>query len=166
MAKGKISNGSGVYVLTIESTKDKTIGIGRLGSHYFPRGIYAYVGSALGNHGTSLEARILRHMSTEKKTRWHIDYLLGSEDVEIVAVTYSETPSRMECSVSKSIDEAGMTSPVKGFGSSDCREKCKSHLYYSPNADLDKLIINLHGIFKNLDLTPKPLSIREPTHAD
>lgn len=160
MAYCKISDGSGVYVLIIESTKDKTIRIGHFGSHYFPKGIYAYIGSALGNHGMNLEVRILRHLSSEKKMRWHIDYLLISENVEIVAVIYSETFSRMECSLSKSMEEIGMKSLVKGFGSSDCHEKCKSHLYYFPNGTVEQLISNIRKIYKKLDLMPNALSIR------
>ena len=164
MAEREIPNEPGVYVLIIESTKEKEITIGHLGLHHFPNGLYAYVGSALGKRGQNLRVRIQRHLSSEKKKRWHIDYLLCSGNVAIVAVTYSETRSRMECSVSRSMEDSGMISLVKGFGSSDCRESCQSHLHYFSNGTLEQLTSDLHEIYETLGLMPKTLSTRnQPT---
>ncbi len=39
----------------------------------FNAGYYFFFGSAKGNGG--LQARLLRHISMEKKKFWHIDYL-------------------------------------------------------------------------------------------
>ena len=63
----------GTYVLLIELATAATIQVGRLGMLAFAKGYYAYVGSALGG----LEQRIDRHLRTEKKLFWHIDYLLN-----------------------------------------------------------------------------------------
>ena len=47
--------------------------VGRLGALPVEPGFYVYVGSAFGPGG--LERRVGRHATTEKKHRWHIDYL-------------------------------------------------------------------------------------------
>ncbi|HDO20376.1 MAG TPA: DUF123 domain-containing protein, partial [Candidatus Bathyarchaeota archaeon] len=87
----------------------------------FDHGIYVYVGSAQN----SLEKRIARHFRKKKKKFWHIDYLLENENVKIITVLYKIAPRREECRIAKEINNIG--SPIKGFGSSDC--KCKSHLF-------------------------------------
>ena len=87
MAEYEIPNEPGVYTLIIELTREEVDhNWDDLGSHCFPRGFYTYTGSALGKGGLSLRGRVLRHLSSKKKKRWHIDYLLGSRTVEIVAV--------------------------------------------------------------------------------
>jgi Uri superfamily endonuclease len=74
----------------------------------------------------SLESRIRRHLSDEKKLHWHIDYLL--EKSEITDVIYNEN-KKVECELSQYI--AQKTDGVKDFGCSDC--ECESHLYYFKN---------------------------------
>jgi Uri superfamily endonuclease len=93
--------------------------IGRLGKFDFPTGKYVYTGSAKKN----MEARIARHFSKLKRLRWHIDYLLGPH-AKIVGV---ELFDREECVVNQ--DTKGDIL-VPGFGSTDCRNKCGSHLKY------------------------------------
>ena len=63
----------GTYCLIIQLKKDSRIEIGKLGLLNFDKGYYVYVGSALN----SLEARLERHLKTEKKLFWHVDYLLA-----------------------------------------------------------------------------------------
>ncbi len=91
---------------------------GALGSCNFPAGHYVYTGSARRN----LQARITRHLSTGKKLRWHIDYLLAHPDVEILRVETSAIP---ECRWNQQLEGR---IPVAGFGASDCRNGCGSHL--------------------------------------
>ena len=58
------------YQLTIQLKQDSTVQIGKFGTFEFPAGYYVYTGSAKRN----LEARIQRHLSKEKRLKWHIDY--------------------------------------------------------------------------------------------
>ena len=94
--------------------------IGRLGAFRFPAGRYVYTGSARRN----LEARIARHRRRDKKLRWHIDYLLAAPGVRVLSVRRSR---RDECALNRSTSGS---IPVPGFGASDCRAGCGSHLKY------------------------------------
>ena len=111
----------GVYILVLNVNKTK-IRVGSLGEITF-KGRYAYVGSAQNN----LEKRIKRHLSDDKKWRWHIDYLLALANVEMVFVKSAKKSE--ECATAKQLEM--LYEPVIGFGSSDC--KCKSHLFKIPN---------------------------------
>jgi Uri superfamily endonuclease len=91
---------------------------GALGSCNFSPGEYTYTGSARRN----LEARVARHLSGTKKLRWHIDYLLIHPDVEVISVETSPLP---ECHWNQQLQGS---IPVPGFGASDCRNHCGSHL--------------------------------------
>ena len=124
----------GSYVLLIELKQDKKISVGKLGNIFFYKGYYAYVGSALNG----LEQRINRHLRSEKKMHWHIDYLL--KNAEIVDVFYKESSERQECKISKKLDKDFLSIP--NFGSSDC--KCKSHLFYGELSEIRGLINNLN----------------------
>ena len=108
------------YQLFITLSKTIQIQIGRLGLFWFPKGTYVYTGSAKRN----MDTRIKRHLTKDKKLRWHIDYLLTKEQTTIVKVIKTE---RGECD--SNADVKGKTI-VKGFGSSDCQEDCKSHLKF------------------------------------
>ena len=111
----------GIYVLIIRVNKDTNVNVGALGRTAFAKGLYAYVGSAQ----TNLEQRIKRHLRKEKRLFWHIDYLLDSDQAEIVKVLHKETDKTEECAVANTLSEKG--EPVDGFGCSDCR--CRSHLF-------------------------------------
>ncbi len=108
------------YQLTLRLRSDTALTIGSLGEHFFPAGEYVYTGSARRN----MEARIARHLRHEKKLRWHIDYLLNSPETKIIKVGRFATP---ECLVNQ--NQAG-TVLIAGFGASDCRSACGSHLKY------------------------------------
>jgi Uri superfamily endonuclease len=95
--------------------------IGALGRKAFVKGLYAYVGSAQSN----LEQRVKRHLRREKHLFWHIDYLLDSDQAEIVEVLHKEADKTQECEVANTLSEKGK--PIVGFGCSDCR--CRSHLF-------------------------------------
>ena len=70
----------GTYCLIINVKKDVKIKIGKvLGEIEFKKGCYLYVGSAMN----SLEKRVQRHLSKDKKKHWHIDYLLLNDSSNI-----------------------------------------------------------------------------------
>ena len=114
----------GCYCLIIRLNEDCKLKIGkRLGEIEFKKGYYVYVGSAMN----SLESRINRHLSTDKKLHWHVDYLL--KKAEITDVIYNESTKKVECELSQYI--AAQSEGVENFGSSDCN--CESHLYHFKN---------------------------------
>jgi len=122
--KGSIQKG-GIYKLVIELSKDKEIKVGRLGTFVFPKGFYVYTGSAQ----SGLDKRINRHLSSNKKFHWHIDYLLSHAKV-ITVVRY--VGRKDECKLNNVTGQsAGAVQVVKKFGSSDCN--CVTHLYYFKN---------------------------------
>ena len=108
------------YQLWIALRRPLDIEVGRLGVFRFPAGVYVYTGSAKRN----LEARIARHCRKDKTLRWHIDYLLAEDGVELVCVGRS---TRTECGLNRG---TGGSVIVPGFGASDCRKACGSHLRY------------------------------------
>ena len=130
---------NGIYTLLLLVSEEVSLAIGKLGKQRFPRGYYTYTGSALGKGATSLKHRIARHLRKEKPRFWHIDYLLADENVSVEAVLAAETNRKMECAINSRIKGIeGAEVPVKGFGASDCRKICGSHLLYFPeieNAD-------------------------------
>ena len=71
--------------------------------------------------------RIARHQRKEKKLRWHIDYLLSHSEVELVEVVVYPSEIKEECFYNQKLINKKAEVPVKGFGSSDCRE-CPAHL--------------------------------------
>lgn len=112
----------GIYALVIEVKKRGGIQIGKLGKFTFAEGFYVYMGSAKGG----LEKRVRRHLGTEKKLFWHIDYLLDAPRVKINEVWARRGGG--ECSVAdRMIYNGTFQIPVPGFGSSDC--KCRTHLF-------------------------------------
>jgi len=111
---------NGCYILIIKLNKDTLIEIGKLGEIFFKKNFYAYVGSAMNG----LERRINRHLRKNKKTYWHVDYLLNYG--EIKHVFYKESHKREECDIVSKLMRKLPTIP--GFGCSDC--SCRSHLFY------------------------------------
>lgn len=108
------------YQLQIDLKKPLNIRIGRLGRFDFPAGRYIYTGSAKRN----LVARIRRHLSKKKTIRWHIDYLLDKKDAQVTELQFFDQP---ECRVNQHY--AGEVL-IPGFGASDCKHQCGSHLGY------------------------------------
>ncbi len=113
----------GIYLLILRIRKNTEIKVGSLGGIVFQRGYFIYVGSAQNN----LIKRVQRHLSGDKKLRWHIDYLTTAENVDVVKVLYRESQKNAECETASVLSETAES--VKGFGSSDCR--CNSHLFWS-----------------------------------
>ena len=111
----------GGYVLILALDAKKNIQVGSLGVVSFLGGFYAYLGSALGG----FKSRMNRHLTEDKKPKWHIDYLLS--EANVLQVILCETERRLECLLSRTL--INEFSCVPGFGCSDCR--CKSHLYFA-----------------------------------
>jgi len=99
--------------------------VGSLGKKVFTKGLYAYVGSAQ----TNMAQRIGRHLRSEKKKFWHIDYLLDNSASKIVEVFFKKGDKAEECRTAKAINERNKT--IVDFGCSDCN--CKSHLFHIDN---------------------------------
>lgn len=108
------------YQLLIRLAEPVRVRVGRLGCFAFPAGRYVYTGSARRHP----EARIARHLSAGKRLHWHIDYLLAAPGAAVAGtLRFGEA----ECAVN------GLTPGrilVPGFGASDCRAGCGSHLKF------------------------------------
>jgi len=106
------------YQLLIRVPRPLKLQVGKFGFFTFPKGAYLYTGSAKRN----LEARVARHLRQEKTLRWHIDYLLAAPGVRVTEVRRA---TEDECRLNQAT--AGeIVAP--GFGASDCRHGCGSHL--------------------------------------
>jgi Uri superfamily endonuclease len=132
----------GTYVLLIEIGKLGDIRVGKRRSYHFEAGYYAYVGSALSN----LENRVARHLDTQKKLHWHIDYLLTMATVR--EVIYAETSQKKECFIAQALSQE--LASKSGFGCSDC--SCPSHLFFCH--DFDILRQTVFKSFNLLNLNP------------
>ena len=108
------------YQLLISVPRRKVLSVGKLGGSVFPAGFYIYTGSARRH----LLKRIFRHLGRSKKLRWHIDFLLSERDVSVLQVRVGAAP---ECALNR---QTSGEIPVAGFGASDCRAGCGSHLKY------------------------------------
>lgn len=108
------------YQLHIDVKRSIRIRVGCLGHFQFPAGSYVYTGSAKRN----IETRIARHLRKEKAFHWHIDWLLAAPGVTVARVTCS---GKGECALNQQVTG---TIVVPGFGASDCRNGCGSHLRY------------------------------------
>ena len=131
----------GSYILVIFIQKNIELIIGTLGNIVFKEGYYLYVGSAMGNSGsTTLINRVKRHISfsKNKKIYWHIDYLLNSENTSLCSLYLIPSPQNLECLIASELLKISQDY-VNNFGSSDCN--CKSHLFYNEQFKLlDKLL--------------------------
>ena len=109
----------------LESSKAKTIRVGRLGKLSVHPGFYVYVGSAFGPGG--VEARVGRHRGRARNRHWHIDYLRSV--TRLTDVWFTHDPDRREHDWASVVErKMGGVAPLPGFGASDCG--CRSHLYY------------------------------------
>jgi Uri superfamily endonuclease len=115
----------GTYILLANLDKTQKIKPGKLPETDYEKGIYLYVGRAR----TGLQARIKRHIRSQKKLFWHVDYLL--QKAKIMDIWIRQDPIA-ECRTADEIRHSRPPAPkaIQGFGSSDCR--CRSHLFYFP----------------------------------
>jgi sugar fermentation stimulation protein A len=121
------SNG-GNYLVLLELPKDRKIAVAALGTLNFPRGWYAYAGSARKN----LSQRISRHLRKERKLKhWHLDYL--TPHAKTIQALPIASYRNLECTLAGDLRKLGGRT-VKDFGSSDCH--CPGHLCYFPEQPL------------------------------
>ncbi len=113
-----------IYLLLIYLKNSSILKIGKKGYKEFKRGYYVYVGSGR-RYGFQ---RVIRHIKKSKKQKWHIDYLLGKGEIEMIWIILGGRTN--ECQLSNSLRRRGSII-MKKFGSSDC--KCPSHLFYFKN---------------------------------
>jgi Uri superfamily endonuclease len=127
--------------------REKNVIVGKLGLLNFPPGTYIYT----GRHQTNLAKRINRHLRKEKKIHWHIDFITADNQFIIshIAVFLNQFD---ECSINtdyRSIHSSQINHP--GFGASDCRSKCNSHLSFHEKF-LEKLYTNWLSNYPNTQL--------------
>ena len=114
-----VKKNKGNYCLIISNKRDSNIKVGAKGMMFFKKGYYVYVGSALN----SLDKRIERHISEEKKKHWHVDYLLLDKNTKIKEVIFTYSTKKIECEISNEINK-NSDGYIELFGCSDC--KCLS----------------------------------------
>jgi Uri superfamily endonuclease len=112
----------GAYLLIIDLTKTFDLEITTLPATLMQTGFYIYSGSARGPGG--IKARLKRHFARDKRRHWHIDHLtLASTKIGALAIADGD-----ECNLVGQLRKSRhFSTPVSGFGASDCRT-CQSHL--------------------------------------
>jgi Uri superfamily endonuclease len=131
-----IGTDKGSYILVLGLPEKRKISTGSLGAIDFKAGNYAYVGSALGG----LESRLNRHLRSNKRLHWHIDYLL--QEADICSIVICRTDERNECDIARAL--GSRFESVKNFGSSDCR--CPSHLFRGGGEMAEEIIAALREL--------------------
>ncbi|MDR1429858.1 MAG: DNA/RNA nuclease SfsA [Spirochaetaceae bacterium] len=121
----------GSYLVMLHLKRKTAITAGSLGKLSLKPGWYVYSGSALQN----LRQRLSRHLRKTNKTKhWHIDYLVprgtGLKGFPIAS------RRSLECDLAAELKKAGGRG-IPGFGASDCRNSCGSHLFYFENPPLE-----------------------------
>ena len=131
----------GSYILLIELPEGQIINVGSLKAIRFPRGYYAYVGSAIGG----FKSRLNRHLKGNKRPHWHIDYLLPRASISDIIIC--ETEDRAECTITQALSR--QFDSVSGFGCSDC--KCSSHLFFAT----EEMTREIMTILDSLGMKPR-----------
>jgi Uri superfamily endonuclease len=141
----------GGYALMFRLDKPIAVKPGKLGIAELSAGQYLYLGSAL----SGMRPRLARHLRRRKKRHWHIDALTLS--VRPHEIWWVATDTRLECDwTTTALAGAGASTPVPGFGSSDCR--CKSHLVHlKTGAVLERVYEGIVGV------NPEVHRLRVPT---
>jgi Uri superfamily endonuclease len=149
----------GIYSLVIDIETPIRVTIGAKGILSFLQGYYIYTGSARGRASMTLHTRLQRHLQDIKKDRWHIDYLLRHKATKVLNVFYFATLKDLECAVARSIIEDPLINAVhKGFGASDCRKGCYSHLSQARYIDLKVLLKYLSDVYRKFSTTHQVLN--------
>ena len=120
-----IENAKGTYVVISVLEIEKNIRIGKIGTFCFQPGFYVYSGSAFGPGGAM--ARIRHHLRTARKPHWHMDYFRKEADICEVWICFDQKALE-HVFAEIFLEMKGSSTPVRGFGCSDCR--CISHLFH------------------------------------
>jgi len=124
------------YVLVVLVKCFEELSIGSLGLRTVEPGVYLYVGSARGFGG--LKARLRRHLSRDKKMRWHIDYLTAHPCTEVYGAIalYHEKSVKLESAAAEALRKCrGFAPAIRGFGSTDTEDE--THLLKCLDKDKD-----------------------------
>ncbi len=122
----ELSTEPGAYLLVIDLDAPLALPIPKGAAATLAPGRYGYCGSAYGPGG--IRARVARHLRRAKSIRWHIDRLTAAGRV----VAVEAAPGGHECALMDDLRALpGVSIPVPGFGSSDCR-RCPAHLVSLP----------------------------------
>jgi len=129
--------GGGVYLLHLHLERPQEISTGALGRLEFAPGVYLYAGSA----SRGLPHRLRRHFAAEKSLRWHIDYLSAHPAVAVRgAWVWDAGRGLEECALNAIAGGLpGASTPVAGFGASDCQAGCPAHLWHLPGMAMVRL---------------------------
>ena len=122
-----VSN-SGIYLIELFAKSEFSISNPKFKNVIFPRGFYYYIGSAQKN----LSSRIKRHLATEKKIHWHIDYLTTHKSVSLPKIyIFPNAEKHFEAEIANNFCHYfGAKIIVEGFGNSDTKET-KTHLFFN-----------------------------------
>lgn len=114
----------GAYLLVISLSEAFDLEISSLPPTNMQTGFYIYCGSARGPGG--IKARLKRHFAKAKRRHWHIDHLtLATSKSAALPIADGD-----ECIlVSQLLNSRQFSTPVTGFGASDC-STCQSHLLF------------------------------------
>jgi Uri superfamily endonuclease len=146
----------GTYALLMHLEDNQRIKVGHLGEFSFLPGDYVYVGSALGSGG--LRGRLGRHMRNEKKKHWHLDWFLPPAVIR--GFGYETCIEQLECCwVQILMRMNGASTPVVGFGASDCAVNCAAHLiYYASGVEIEavraRLTAHSHNRVQIISVSP------------
>ncbi len=133
----------GAYVILIELRRERRLRVGALGEFGFPKGMYAYAGSAM----SGLEARVARHAKRRKKVHWHVDHLTLAG--RVVGAWMVPSESDLECEINRFIQGLeGARMVARGFGSSDCG--CSTHLHLVDEGAIAEIGLRL-GPIRRID---------------
>lgn len=125
---GREMKDRGSYILIITIPNDLQLQVGKLGTVFFQKGYYLYVGSAK----THLTRRMERHLRKRKNFFWHIDYLRDRAHQCMALPIRSSVP--LEHEIAESISDVADWE-IRNFGSSDC--SCHTHLFGMHDNPLD-----------------------------
>ena len=123
----KIPSQAGSYAVLFSLTEEKVLQIGKRGKEFFLPGWYIYFGNAFGTGG--LYSRISHHLRISERPHWHVDWFRLAARPEVVFFTMGK--NTLECTWREVVETRlhGITI-IRGFGASDCRNGCKSHLLF------------------------------------
>ncbi len=122
-----IGNAPSSYLLIWRNAQTQRLKIGMLGDFIFPEGWYVYAGSAQGSGG--VRGRVAHHLRIAKNPRWHFDWLRPALEPHYGLVIYGL--EQWECRWAQFLSSmTGSRVIAPGFGASDCRNGCSSHLIY------------------------------------
>ena len=144
----EIPSKKGNYLLVFRLEEKTRKNMRRFKNVILEPGYYLYCGSAHGSGG--LKGRVTRHLTGSFKKFWHIDFL--KECLRLFEVWCQVNSEKNECSFCQFLcNQMGGEIPIKGFGSSDCKNKCESHLVrFQQKTNLNHVFVELNSEFDGM----------------